>query len=71
MIFGYLGAIPFYAFLTKSGSKWRNNVKSYLNSSSQTQIKKTTRKKQICSSCGWQNSQENNFCHDCGTELGD
>jgi len=71
MIFGYLGAIPFYAFLTKSGFKWRDNVNSHLDSSNQTQTTDTTRREQICSSCGWQNSRENNFCHDCGTELVD
>jgi hypothetical protein len=25
--------------------------------------------KRICSSCGWQNPSNNNFCHDCGSEL--
>lgn len=23
----------------------------------------------ICSSCGWQNPRNNNYCHDCGSEL--
>lgn len=71
MLFGYLGAIPFYAILTKSGLQWRNNVSSYHSSNNQTQTTKTPRKERICSSCGWQNSRENNFCHDCGTELGE
>lgn len=26
--------------------------------------------KRICSECGWQNPQENTFCHDCGSKLG-
>lgn len=25
--------------------------------------------KRICSSCGWQNPSNNNFCHDCGSKL--
>lgn len=68
-IFGYLGTVPFYAFLTKSGLKWRNNVNSHLQPDNQSQTSKTVSKRQICSTCGWKNSQENNFCHDCGTEL--
>ncbi|WP_257627374.1 zinc-ribbon domain-containing protein [Haloplanus salinarum] len=37
--------------------------------SQQQQISNSTAK-QICSDCGWQNPHSNNFCIDCGRELG-
>ncbi|WP_158055870.1 zinc ribbon domain-containing protein [Halorussus halophilus] len=27
--------------------------------------------KRVCGNCGWQNSVDNNYCHDCGEELTD
>lgn len=57
--------------LTENGREFMKLVHEEIQEGNQSQ-KKTTRSKpkRICSSCGWQNPQENSFCHDCGSELG-
>lgn len=62
--------------LTESGRKTLSHMMSEIDegrSSSASQHQQQTgrsRSKQICSDCGWQNAHDNNFCHDCGAELG-
>ncbi|AAG19404.1 hypothetical protein PNP59_13840 [Halobacterium salinarum] len=72
IFFGCLVASPFFFIFTESGAKWymQKIVKSdsdQLNLTNSTP--KQSRKKIVCQDCGWQNTQENNYCHDCGNEL--
>lgn len=73
LFFGCIVASPFWILFTESGAEWYR--KEVMNSnSSQTQNTDTTTSSDntiICMSCGWQNGQENNFCHDCGVALDD
>lgn len=72
LFFGCLVASPFWFIFTESGAQYyMDNIE---NSNQSTQTSHTSASSQtnvICQSCGWQNSQDNNFCHDCGAELGD
>jgi len=70
MVFGGLVSVPLWAILTESGLEWLNNLDSASKSNTNTQTVNSSPKR-ICSSCGWQNEQTNNYCIDCGTELGD
>lgn len=57
--------------LTESGREFLRTVQEEMNDKNQVQQKSTQSKpKRICSDCGWQNPQENSYCHDCGSELG-
>jgi len=57
--------------LTESGREFLKTVQEEMNDKNQVQQKSTQSKpKRICSDCGWQNPQENSYCHDCGSELG-
>ncbi|OYR50040.1 hypothetical protein DJ74_06730 [Halorubrum sp. Ea8] len=72
LFFGSLVASPFWIIFTELGATWFMNrvVESGSNQSNQTNnTTKESRNKIICQDCGWQNTQENNYCHDCGTEL--
>lgn len=40
------------------------------DSRSQNEQISNSKSEQICSDCGWQNPHSNNFCIDCGGELG-
>jgi len=54
--------------LTESG---RYEIKKAMEDSNQSQTThRKQNRKQICSECGWQNPHSNNFCIDCGRELG-
>lgn len=41
-----------------------------LDTQQQSQTSSSPDSKRICPSCGWRNPDENNYCHDCGEELG-
>ncbi|QAU12509.1 hypothetical protein EKH57_07110 [Halorubrum sp. BOL3-1] len=57
--------------LTETGRHFLKTLSEELEELDQTQHKSTQSKpKRICSDCGWQNPQENSFCHDCGSKLG-
>ena len=55
--------------LTEDGRELLRNLPELIEEYQQHQSSQS-RPKRICSSCGWQNPQENNFCHDCGSEFG-
>lgn len=61
--------------LTEKGRRGLNDMKRKYNeektgsSSQQQQEQQTSRSKQICGDCGWQNPRNNNYCNDCGEEL--
>lgn len=72
LFFGCLVASPFWIIFTESGAKWYMVKVVQSDSSQSTQTNYTSKKsrhKIICKDCGWQNTHENNYCHDCGTEL--
>lgn len=62
LIFGMI----FWLFATDDGRQFMENLAQEMEQS----IDQSSGSKRICQNCGWQNPMENNFCHDCGTELG-
>jgi predicted ATP-dependent serine protease len=57
--------------LTEGGREFLKTVQEEIQDGNQVQQNSTQSKpKRICSDCGWQNPQENSYCHDCGSELG-
>jgi len=74
IITGCLVASPFWLIFTESGAEWgvENLMDSTPENVKQTSDSKTStesRSNVVCQTCGWQNSRENNYCHDCGEEL--
>jgi ribosomal protein L40E len=59
-----------WAFATESGKEFREEVQENMDEAQQQQASSSSQPKRICSECGWQNPQSNNYCHDCGSELG-
>jgi hypothetical protein len=58
--------------LTESGAQWFMNAVNKSGSSSNSQSVSTEPKTDdliVCSSCGWQNPQNNSYCNDCGDGL--
>ncbi len=75
ILVGCLVASPFWIILTESGAEWyakevMDSSPEDLKKSSDTSTSTKSRSNVICQACGWQNSSENNYCHDCGEELG-
>lgn len=69
---GGVAALPFWIILTESGAEWAMEISNQSGSSSSSQSVSVGSKKDkslVCTSCGWQNSQTNNYCNDCGEEL--
>lgn len=68
---GFFGLVVWMA-ITKSGVAFRRTVASEMDESQQQQQVNRGRSEQtvVCRECGWQNPQSNNYCHDCGSELG-
>lgn len=59
-------------FLTREGVAWRRSLEDHDGGGQQSQQQQevsSSGPKRVCSECGWQNPQGNNFCHDCGSEL--
>lgn len=69
---GCLVTFPFWAIFTESGARWAEDVTNSSDSNRTTQIQKNPEpsKESVCQNCGWQNADDNNFCHDCGKEIG-
>jgi hypothetical protein len=67
---GGLTFICFSIFMTKPGVQFLKNMEEDMGNNQQQQQKPSRSKpKRICSKCGWQNPESNNYCHDCGAEL--
>lgn len=64
-----------WAFATKSGAKFRKEFVDNIEGMEQQQqqsvsTSSSTEQNMVCSNCGWKNPKSNNYCHDCGEELG-
>lgn len=62
-----------FLYLTRSGVAIRRSFQDSIGNGQQQQQQvggKSEEPKRICGECGWQNPQENKYCHDCGAELG-
>lgn len=70
---GCIVASPFWFLFTESGARWYMSEVADSDSGQSTQSvdlpTESAETKIICQSCGWQNTYENNYCHDCGDEL--
>lgn len=75
LVVGCVLASPFWFLFTESGARWYMSEVANSGSEQSTQSvnlsTESAETKIICESCGWQNTQQNNFCQDCGTELDD
>ena len=74
VIVGMIVAFLPWIALTESGSQWFMEEINGSGSSSNSQSISTgpeTEERLVCSSCGWQNNQNNSYCNDCGDELSD
>lgn len=76
VMMGALGLFIASAFLTKPGIDFMESmgeVIEAMDDSEQQQqsvsASKSSESKRICSECGWQNPQSNNYCHDCGSKM--
>lgn len=57
--------------LTREGVAWRRGVTNLdADNQQQQQGVSNSEPTRVCSHCGWQNPVQNNYCHDCGGELG-
>jgi hypothetical protein len=65
-----------WAFATKSGTKFRKEFVDSMEEIEQQQQEQSVSTSSnvdqnvVCSECGWKNPNSNNYCHDCGEELG-
>lgn len=75
--FAGVGVIATWMMVADTGVAFRRSLDDGSGSESQQQQQvsvgggKSKKKMQICRNCGWQNPQDNNYCHDCGDELTD
>ena len=76
IVFGAIGVLAGLAFLTEPGlvlmetlSKELGENDNNLQQQQTVSSSKSSNPKKICQECGWQNSQSNNFCHDCGSKM--
>lgn len=68
---GFLFGGVAWLFVTESGKKFRKEFAENMNDmQQQQQASSSSKPKVVCSECGWQNPKTNNYCHDCGSELG-
>ena len=64
-------ASPFVALLlyTDGNIEALKNLPDTIEKFQQQEKLAESKPQQTCQSCGWQNPKQNNFCHDCGSEL--
>lgn len=59
-----------WTFATEEGKEFRKEFKKNMDDAQQTQQQNSSSAPSIvCSNCGWQNPEDNNYCHDCGEEI--
>jgi Na+-transporting NADH:ubiquinone oxidoreductase subunit NqrB len=78
LVFGFLIGGVAWALATESGRKSLEEFADIIEEMDQQQPQQqqsvstssTVEKNVVCSECGWKNPKSNNYCHDCGEELG-
>jgi hypothetical protein len=74
-IAGFLAGSIFFGacvwpFATPSGKEYMKKKSSNSSQNQHQSVGKNNNEiKRACPSCGWQNPQRNNYCHDCGTKI--
>ncbi|MGQ3331221.1 hypothetical protein [Halorubrum sp. FL23] len=63
-----------WGFATKSGRKFTKELFDNIEEMEQQQQQSvststSSEPKIVCSTCGWKNPKNNNYCHDCGEKL--
>lgn len=78
-LFGVTFGGATWLVLTDSGRQFRQEFSEFKEEiaeeidetkQQQQQIPSSSKPKIICGNCGWQNPKGNNYCHDCGEEVG-
>lgn len=71
LITGVIGVLVATAYMTKPGLHIMESLTDGADNSQQVDTSNSQAEKNlICTDCGWQNPRSNNFCIDCGRELG-
>ena len=66
--FTLIVAAGIWMIFTEEGREAWNDIQEKSQQQQQTDSSRS-KPKRICSECGWQNPQRNNYCNDCGAEL--
>lgn len=62
-----VGGVFAVGMMTETGRSMVSEALEEMENQNQEQA--SSDENRVCSNCGWQNPNENNYCHDCGEKL--